>query len=475
VIERPDDDAVRLVYADWLEEHGGEADRARAEFIRVQIEKEGLEAGDPRAAALTGRARELEKRFRKEWLAGLESDQSYMAIFRRGFVDSWQCPSAQAFLCAEGSLFDREPVTSVFLPCGPGNVAALSASSRLSRLEALVLVPGEDASDAQVAELFRSEFLTGLRLLEISHMGRVAGPATAYEIATRPQYARLERLGLSGQPLGDEGAIHLARSSTLRCLEMLLLGSCEMGGIGVEALAQSGVLESVVDLDLSGNLARPQVVQGLSPLAGRRLGKLARLTLWGTIFEDAVLARVAWADWPALESFDLSAGYGAESALSPVGLAALAVSPLAGRLADLQLNDHSFGDAGVAALVEGRFPRLVSLGLGATRTGVDGLRALVRAPFAPQLVELLLGGCRFGDAGAAVLAGAHLPALRSLWLASCEIGEEGALALAGSAHLPAELTLDLQGNRPVSAGTLARLRERFSDVYHNSWATGGQP
>jgi uncharacterized protein (TIGR02996 family) len=35
ILANPDDDNVRLVYADWLQEHG---DDARAEFIRVQIE-----------------------------------------------------------------------------------------------------------------------------------------------------------------------------------------------------------------------------------------------------------------------------------------------------------------------------------------------------------------------------------------------------------------------------------------------------
>jgi uncharacterized protein (TIGR02996 family) len=35
IIESPDDDTVRLVYADWLEEHG---QAERAEFIRVQID-----------------------------------------------------------------------------------------------------------------------------------------------------------------------------------------------------------------------------------------------------------------------------------------------------------------------------------------------------------------------------------------------------------------------------------------------------
>lgn len=38
IIEAPDDDTPRLVYADWLEEYGG--DLARAEFIRVQMELE---------------------------------------------------------------------------------------------------------------------------------------------------------------------------------------------------------------------------------------------------------------------------------------------------------------------------------------------------------------------------------------------------------------------------------------------------
>jgi uncharacterized protein (TIGR02996 family) len=34
ILESPDDDDVRLIYADWLEDHG---DDARAQFIRMQI------------------------------------------------------------------------------------------------------------------------------------------------------------------------------------------------------------------------------------------------------------------------------------------------------------------------------------------------------------------------------------------------------------------------------------------------------
>src|SRR5260370_3542865 len=39
VIENPDDDTPRLVFADWLEEQGDAASAGRAEFIRLQIER----------------------------------------------------------------------------------------------------------------------------------------------------------------------------------------------------------------------------------------------------------------------------------------------------------------------------------------------------------------------------------------------------------------------------------------------------
>lgn len=43
--ERPNDDAARLVYADWLDEHG---DAPRAEFARVQVEAARLSKWDDR-------------------------------------------------------------------------------------------------------------------------------------------------------------------------------------------------------------------------------------------------------------------------------------------------------------------------------------------------------------------------------------------------------------------------------------------
>jgi len=68
VCENPDDDTPRLVFADWLQEHGEEE---RAEFIRVQCEMARLAADDERREALVTRARQLQTHFGKRWLKEL--------------------------------------------------------------------------------------------------------------------------------------------------------------------------------------------------------------------------------------------------------------------------------------------------------------------------------------------------------------------------------------------------------------------
>ena len=56
VLADPADDGVRLVYADWLEDHG---QSERAEFVRLQIELARLPQYDARAAVLRWRERFL--------------------------------------------------------------------------------------------------------------------------------------------------------------------------------------------------------------------------------------------------------------------------------------------------------------------------------------------------------------------------------------------------------------------------------
>src|SRR5437762_2497871 len=96
VLEHPDDDGPRLVYADWLEERGD----PRGAFIRAQVELERLDPDDPRRPDLACRAERLLAEHRRGWLAPIDRlrGEIYGAdVFRRGFVDTVTV-SAHTFL-----------------------------------------------------------------------------------------------------------------------------------------------------------------------------------------------------------------------------------------------------------------------------------------------------------------------------------------------------------------------------------------
>jgi uncharacterized protein (TIGR02996 family) len=63
--EAPEDDSPRLIYADWLDEHGNQD---RAEFIRTQCERLRLRHTAERALALREQVRALLDRHTREWL-----------------------------------------------------------------------------------------------------------------------------------------------------------------------------------------------------------------------------------------------------------------------------------------------------------------------------------------------------------------------------------------------------------------------
>src|SRR4051794_13840407 len=87
ILDNPDDDTSRLVFADWLEEHGR---AAHAELIRVQCELARLpkRGREPKAKARRGKlaAREMEllrqPEFFPTWPAGMPTPP--YEIFKRG-------------------------------------------------------------------------------------------------------------------------------------------------------------------------------------------------------------------------------------------------------------------------------------------------------------------------------------------------------------------------------------------------------
>jgi uncharacterized protein (TIGR02996 family) len=84
IVAHPDDDTPRLVYADWLDEHG---QPDRAEFIRLQCELAQVSEADQSQKSLQ-RAAWLLWRHTKEWLPQpSESLPGARYRFRRGFPE----------------------------------------------------------------------------------------------------------------------------------------------------------------------------------------------------------------------------------------------------------------------------------------------------------------------------------------------------------------------------------------------------
>jgi uncharacterized protein (TIGR02996 family) len=105
IIEAPHDDTPRLIFADWLDEHG-EADRA--ELVRLQCRLAKMANSD---AELQGREAELLKRA-DAWMESISFDRGRVT-FRRGFVEAVTCSCFT--LHTLGDAFALHPIVEVKL------------------------------------------------------------------------------------------------------------------------------------------------------------------------------------------------------------------------------------------------------------------------------------------------------------------------------------------------------------------------
>jgi uncharacterized protein (TIGR02996 family) len=88
LIDQPDSDETRMVYADWLMDRGD----PRGEFIAIQCELPNLADEDPRLPELERRQNELLYKHAHRWRLSLEQRQR----FEGGFVQAIACPRPQA-------------------------------------------------------------------------------------------------------------------------------------------------------------------------------------------------------------------------------------------------------------------------------------------------------------------------------------------------------------------------------------------
>ncbi|VTT97390.1 repeat-companion domain-containing protein : Repeat-companion domain protein OS=Isosphaera pallida (strain ATCC 43644 / DSM 9630 / IS1B) GN=Isop_0392 PE=4 SV=1: LRR_7: LRR_6 [Gemmataceae bacterium] len=289
VCESPDDDTPRLVFADWLDEHG---DPERAEFIRVQVE---IARGE--CDLLTKeREQDLLKTHRENWeppyrdILVEDADRAivYGVHFRRGFPWALSVNDENAwFVDYASTLFRFAPIERVNL-FHKSQHEDLSRCSELLRVKELLLDRGEGFEAEQLRALLRSKYLTNLTRLDLiadddnGHLEldglEVLGQAMnlpslryldlSYNCSwmlseERQNWIRrftkgrligqLETLRLRSTDVTDECARILARCKRAGSLRHLDVSGNSIGAAGLRALATSSTLSSLAVLDLRGN------------------------------------------------------------------------------------------------------------------------------------------------------------------------------------------------------------------------------
>jgi uncharacterized protein (TIGR02996 family) len=462
--ERPDDDAPRLVFADWVDENG---DPERADFIRTQCQMAALPEWDPAAFDLQERAGDLLAEHRPRWLAHLPKwARAEELDFRRGILESATL-TASVFLRHGKRLAQLVPLRHLKLsnPGSPGELASFAPLGQMTDLE--MDIPGGAAPSSQFFADFHPDRLRRLTvrrscilrgepevvadwpgLTHLSHLSvRMTPDADA--LVKSPHVGRLECLDLDGE-LSESAARVLARSESLAGLRQLRLA--RISPKGIRALGE-GDLASLEEFCVWLGQEAGAAVKAL--LASRWASGLRSLELsgafgpenWRHFFSSYHPDRLARLAFPA-------------SSFPPGGIADLAGADCLAGVTSLQVPYNGFDDGLAKALSRSpKLGRLVRLDLSNSAVTSEGLQAILDSDRLPCLGELLCNHVNIGPNHAVRLAGVPgLSRLRVLEMTSCGLATAGAVALARSPHVRRLVRLNLWNNAIGDAGLEALLQ-----------------
>jgi uncharacterized protein (TIGR02996 family) len=360
VIDQPDDDGPRLIYAEWLAENG---DPDRADFIQLQCAAAALPPGTARWEDLRQREQKLLGQHREAWLqpirtalglrprgwlgwlGGSEPDPLRDAQFRRGFVEELHLP-AGLFLDHAAELVRQTPLRKLTLD----------------------FPPSEFVSESMFA-----------RLLDC------------------PQLAVLAALEVNAPHLGEDVLPRLLRLPAVQGLREFGVTSPELDPGRVAALRGVPLLDRLTRLRLraqAGLLPNPQEAWALLNRVTRH-----RWHIGGNGTAAGVEALLSVSEFPALTDLALSS-----VGLDAAGAALLASSDLATRLTGLDLSHNPLGADGLRTLLDGPWPALTRLTLDDTGLGDAGASELAFSPHLRRLERVSLTHNVIGAAGAMTLS-----------------------------------------------------------------------
>ncbi len=252
ILANPDDDSVRLIYADWLEEQGN----PRGTFIRTQIALN--QETDPARRALLSNQEDL-------LLVAHEAEWS--AAFRRRTV---------------GWTFQRGFIHHIVLR-PQRMIAVLDFLSHLTPLDQMRLVENAERTPPmrEITWLSMNPVLQRMRMLDLSatHMDS----QTLGALSASPYLEGLRHLDLSTNRIGDRGMSTLSTSPFLPHLVTLNLRG--------NLIAGTGLLDLTTRIQEDLKQGHPMHLQRLD-LRGNPLGNTVRRA----ILRDRDLRRITLLD-----------------------------------------------------------------------------------------------------------------------------------------------------------------------------------
>jgi uncharacterized protein (TIGR02996 family) len=227
ILDSPDNDIPRLVFADWLEEQGN----PRGAFIRLQCQRAKMTRYDPGWKDILAQESAIFKQFDAEWSKPVLRLADAIE-YRRGFIEHVRV-SATKLLRNADRLFRIAPVCSIRLD-HVDRLAEIGQAKWLARVRELDMSQNP-LGHRSLRALFESEHCRSLRLLRLTECALDFNAVRV--IAGEANLGNLLTLNLSANGIGAEGAQALARSPSLVNLQELSLQQNDLQVTGATALA----------------------------------------------------------------------------------------------------------------------------------------------------------------------------------------------------------------------------------------------
>ena len=204
IVEYPDADLPRLVYADWLDEQDDPKLAILAEAIRLEIERVSLPPGSPRFDELAARWHELFTRDRTALLPPLPKWAVASVTCERGLPQRLYC-TLKRFAEGGARVLDFVPITAVHLAALPDHQAVDAgyavpsfARPELRRVRKLSVMATLDAP--AFVSLCESTAIANLRELEFD-LRQLPNEAARVLVRSSERFSRLERLSINSTAL----------------------------------------------------------------------------------------------------------------------------------------------------------------------------------------------------------------------------------------------------------------------------------